>query len=101
MPMSNRFQNRLMAGVFLLVFAFSSSLGAQSVATEPAAAGTAQTSQVTSPDVKPLPLLTKDDFFSKGFVHQLVRDQKSIWTSPAHLKASDAKWIAPLAAGTA
>ncbi len=98
--MLTRFQNRLMTSVFLLFVVFSSSLSAQSSATEPAA-GAAQTSQVINPDVKPLPQLTKDDFFSKGFVRQLVRDQKSIWTSPAHIKASDAKWLAPLAGGTA
>jgi membrane-associated phospholipid phosphatase len=34
-------------------------------------------------------------------VRNLVRDQKSIWTSPLHLRLDDVQWLAPLlAAGT-
>src|SRR5215510_5452362 len=100
--MLNRFTNRFMASVCLTFVVFSSSLAAQSlpVPTLPADSAT-QTPQVTGPDEKPLPLLTKDDFFSTGFARQLLRDQKSIWTSPARIKTSDVKWLAPLAAGTA
>jgi hypothetical protein len=38
---------------------------------------------------------------AKGpFFKNLLRDQKSIWTSPFHLKKSDAKWVSALAATT-
>jgi membrane-associated phospholipid phosphatase len=30
----------------------------------------------------------------------MLQDQKSIWTSPAHLKTSDTKWLLPLTAAT-
>jgi len=30
----------------------------------------------------------------------ILRDQKAIWTSPAHLKVGDLEWLLPLAAGT-
>jgi membrane-associated phospholipid phosphatase len=86
----------------LLVFLLSSSLAAQS---EPAPTpeNPAPETQATDATPKPLqlPALKKDDFFSRGFVHQLMSDQKTIWTSPAHIKKSDAKWLLPLAAGTA
>jgi membrane-associated phospholipid phosphatase len=100
--MLDRFTNRFMGSVCLMFVVFSSSLAAQSLpaATLPAD-GATQTAQVTGLDEKPLPLLNKDDVFSKGFAHQLLRDQKSIWTSPARIKGSDVKWLAPLAAGTA
>jgi Capsule assembly protein Wzi/PAP2 superfamily len=34
------------------------------------------------------------------FLKNLVSDQKGIWTSPAHLRWSDASWLFPLAAAT-
>src|ERR1035437_9252461 len=30
------------------------------------------------------------------FLPQLAEDQKDIWTSPFHLKPSDAKWLVPM-----
>jgi len=94
--------------VFLIFVVFSSSLVAQSLPAGaqslPAAAlpdSSTQEPQVTNSDEKPLKLLSKDDFFSKGFARQLLSDQKSIWTSPARIKASDARWLLPLSAGTA
>jgi PAP2 superfamily protein len=38
---------------------------------------------------------------SPGIVHQLMQDQKAVWTSPLHIKKSDAKWLLPLTAATA
>ncbi len=74
--MLDRITNRFVTSVFLLFFVFSSSsLTAQSLPGE------------QSP--------------SKGFAQQLLSDQKPLWTSPARIKASDAKWLLPLAAGTA
>src|SRR5262249_36170765 len=37
----------------------------------------------------------------KGFAHQFLTDQVSIWTSPAKIRKADAKWLAPLVGGTA
>ena len=100
--MSDRSTSRFIGSVFITFVVFSSSLAAQSLpVTASPADSAAQTPQVTGLDEKPLPLLTRDDFFSKGFARQLLRDQKPIWTSPARIKASDVKWLAPLAAGTA
>jgi membrane-associated phospholipid phosphatase len=87
----------------LLVFLLSSSLAAQSEpAPTPDESKTSPETQATDETPKPLqlPVLKKDDFFSRGFVHQMMADQKTIWTSPAHIKKSDAKWLLPLAAGT-
>ncbi len=106
--MSDRSTGRFITSVFLIFVVFSSSLVAQSLPAGaqslPAAAlpdSSTQESQVTNSDEKPLKLLSKDDFFSKGFARQLLSDQKSIWTSPARIKASDARWLLPLSAGTA
>ena len=43
------------------------------------------------------------DFISalRACVKDLLHDQRGIWTSPAHLRARDAIWLAPLAAGVA
>ena len=34
-----------------------------------------------------------------GFAVDFLNDQKAIWTSPFHLNAADAKWLAPAAVG--
>ncbi len=36
----------------------------------------------------------------KGLPLRALQDQKSIWTSPLHLKAHDLRWLIPLAAAT-
>ena len=33
--------------------------------------------------------------------HDLFQDQKAIWTSPAHIKKHDLKWLLPFVVGTA
>jgi hypothetical protein len=38
---------------------------------------------------------------SPGIIHQLMLDEKAIYTSPLHIKKSDAKWLLPLTAATA
>src|SRR5262249_2141486 len=88
--------------LLIILLLFSSSLGAQSLPPAPLDDPPGE-SQATNSDEKPLqlPALKKDDFFSRGFVRQLMSDQKAMWTSPARIKASDAKWLLPLAAGTA
>ena len=35
-----------------------------------------------------------------GFGSDFLNDQKNIWASPFHIKGADAKWLAPVAAGT-
>ncbi|HYR85697.1 MAG TPA: phosphatase PAP2 family protein [Terriglobia bacterium] len=97
--MFDRSTSRFVTSVFLIFFFFSSSLGAQSLPAAPADSSR-QESPVTNLDEKPLKLPARDDLFSKGFARQLLSDQKPIWTSPARIKASDAKWLVPLAAGT-
>jgi len=54
-------------------------------------------------DAQPVPAAPADSpaDSQSGFARQLLRDQKSIWTSPARIKASDARWLVPLSAGTA
>ena len=98
--MSDRSARYVVTSALLSLFVFVSSLGAQGLAV---ASGDSQPDpQVTNAPEKPLqvPALKKDDFFPKGFARELVTDQKSIWTSPAHIQKSDAKWLVPLAAGT-
>ena len=36
-----------------------------------------------------------------GFVHNMVFDQKTIWTSPFKLRVQDANWLVPLVGLTA
>jgi membrane-associated phospholipid phosphatase len=99
--MFDRSTNRFVTSVFLVSVVFTSSLCAQSVPEASPTDDPAQEAQVSNPDPKPLQLPSKDVYFQKGFAHQLIADQKPLWTSPAHIKASDAKWLAPLAGGTA
>src|SRR5262249_37330867 len=96
--MLDRFTNRfvVLSALFSLLV-FASSLSAQSV---PAVAPLDNLAPAEKSLETETPALNKDDFFVKGFAHQLGSDQKAIWTSPAHIQASDAKWLVPLAAGT-
>jgi hypothetical protein len=43
---------------------------------------------------KPTPSL------EKRFVLNILKDQRAIWTSPFHLRGTDAKWLAPLGLST-
>lgn len=60
----------------------------------PISAGKAQT-PLPSPTPAASPALERQ------FFKNILRDQKAIWTSPAHLEASDARWIVPLGLSTA
>src|SRR5579872_6514907 len=42
----------------------------------------------------------QDNTLGKEFIKHLISDQKTIWTSPAHLRWADASWLFPLAAVT-
>jgi hypothetical protein len=100
--MFDRSTSRFAMSVLLVILVFASSLFAQSLPPAPLDDPPAEP-QVTNSGETPLqlPAFKRDDFFSKRFVQQLLSDEKSIWTSPARVKASDAKWLLPLAAGTA
>src|SRR5262245_3087305 len=96
--MLDRFTNRFVVlSTLFSLLVFASSLSAQSL---PAVAPLDNPAPAEKSLETETPALNKDDFFFKGFVRQLKSDQKTIWTSPAHIHASDAKWLVPLAAGT-
>ena len=98
--MQNRSAGRFVTSVLLVFFLLTSSLSAQSLPPAPSETSTTEP-QVTEPTpLKSPPILSRDQFFSKGFVQQLLKDQRSIWTSPARIKTSDAKWFVPLAGAT-
>ena len=46
------------------------------------------------------PFTQTENPFGAQFLKNLVSDQKAIWTSPAHLRWADGKWLFPLAAVT-
>jgi len=81
--------------VFLIFFTLAASLDAQSL--PPASQETTVTeSQTPAPGGNSL----RDQFLSKGFLHRMLADQKTIWTSPARISKSDAKWLVPFAGVT-
>src|SRR5437016_8188123 len=96
--MQNRSAGRFVTSLLLVFFLLTSSLSAQSLPPAPSETSTTEP-QVTEQTPSP-PILSRDQFFSKGFVQQLLRDQRSIWTSPARIKTSDAKWFVALAGAT-
>src|SRR5215813_7492722 len=53
-----------------------------------------------SPAASPSPA-PKTPTLESEFFKNILRDQKAIWTAPLHLRASDARWLVPLGAGTA
>jgi membrane-associated phospholipid phosphatase len=74
-----RFKNPI---AYMFLFALAGSCGAQT-----------QTSLPNAPEPQP-------DVTVKGLPMRVVKDQKAIWTSPAHIKIKDLDWLVPLAAGT-
>ncbi len=57
--------------------------------------------QAPSPTPSPTPQSSKTPTLESQFFKNVVRDQEAIWTSPFHLHGRDARWLAPLALGTA
>jgi PAP2 superfamily protein len=100
--MLDRFTIRFMTCTILVFVFYSSSLSAQSLPIPTVPQSSTEQPQVPGLDEKPpqLPDLKSDGLFSREFTHELLKDQVKIWTSPARVKASDAKWLVPLVAGT-
>lgn len=57
--------------------------------------------QTPLPSPTPLPQPSATPTLEQQFFKNILRDQKAIWTSPLHLHGRDARWLAPLALGTA
>lgn len=55
--------------------------------------GQTQTNLPNAPEPQP-------DVTVKGFPGRVLKDQKAIWTSPAHIQIKDLDWLVPLAAVT-
>ena len=49
----------------------------------------------------PMPKASASPSLEKDFFKNILRDQKAIWTSPAHFNQSDAKWVIPVGLATA
>jgi len=54
-----------------------------------------------SPTSTPIPQASPTPSLERQFLKNILRDQRAIWTSPLHLHADDAKWLAPLGLSTA
>lgn len=52
----------------------------------------------TPPSSRALPKPTPD--LEKKFLLNILDDQRAIWTSPFHMRGSDAKWLGPLGVST-
>jgi membrane-associated phospholipid phosphatase len=65
--------------------------------------GAAARAQTASPAATPSPTPTASPAASleKDFFKNILRDQKAIWTSPAHFNRSDATWVVPVGLATA
>src|SRR6266849_420448 len=57
--------------------------------------------QAPSPTPSPTPQSSKTPTLESQFFKNVLRDQEAIWTSPFRLHGRDARWLAPLALGTA
>src|SRR5215471_18226088 len=53
--------------------------------------GEAARSQTPSPSPTPAPAASPS--LEKEFFKNILRDQKAIWTSPAHVNSRDAPWL--------
>src|SRR6185436_15272560 len=49
----------------------------------------------------PTPAPASSTSLEKDFFKNILRDQKAIWTSPLHVRGRDARYLMPLAFGTA
>lgn len=70
------------------------------------AIGFATASKVVAQNPTPAPSpvvarAAKTPTLESEFFKNILRDQKTIWTSPLHLRPKDARWLVPLGVGTA
>ena len=68
-----------MTSVLLVFVLLTSSLSAQSLPPAPSETSTPEPQATEQAPLKSPPILPRDQFFSKGFVQQLLKDQRSIW----------------------
>lgn len=61
----------------------------------------ASLAQSGSPAPSPTPAAKPAPSLEKRFIVNVLKDQYTIWTSPFHLRGSDARWLAPLGAASA
>jgi membrane-associated phospholipid phosphatase len=94
--MPQRRTRACLAGAALLL-ALGAGRPAQAQTPEPTASPGPQT---TAAAASPQPQAAVSSL-EKQFLKNLLRDQKAIWTSPFHLRATDMRWFVPLAGGTA
>lgn len=59
------------------------------------------TAQNPPASASPTPQASPAPSLEKRFFKNILRDQRSIWTSPLHLGRGDAKWAVPLGLSTA
>lgn len=57
--------------------------------------------KITPPYSQPAPQSKSSPSLEKQFVKNILLDQVAIWTSPLHVRRSDARYLVPLGAGTA
>jgi membrane-associated phospholipid phosphatase len=92
---------RITTSIVLVVFLFAGSLGAQTLPEPLPSDPVVADSSAAQPEIPVSEKPISEQPLSPGIMHQLMQDQKSIWTSPFRVKKSDAKWLLPLTAATA
>jgi membrane-associated phospholipid phosphatase len=85
--MSNSRISQCLFGIMLSGFIFSAAVSVRA--------------QTPSASPSPTPSTSSSPTLESRFFKNILRDQKAIWTSPFHLRGSDARWLAPLGLGTA
>jgi len=63
--------------------------------------GLSVSAQTPSPTPSPIPQTSSNKRLERDFFKNILSDQKAIWTAPFHLHGRNARWLAPLALGTA
>jgi membrane-associated phospholipid phosphatase len=76
--------------LFALILVFSINVPAQ----------TSRAKHHAKPNATTKPKATTKPSLEKKFFVNILDDQRAIWTSPFHLRGSDAKWLAPLGLST-
>src|SRR5215831_16911508 len=99
--MLDRPPNRLAISVLFVCVFFVSTLSAQSLPVTSPDTPAQEPQPAVSVEKPPIPTAFPSALPSQSLAHQFLSDQKSIWTSPAKIKKSDAKWLLPLVGGTA